>query len=589
MRNFPQWQALFICAAMFGSVDATAQIIDRENLVKGTIALGAADRRSLSRPARNSIYSCNRKQMDEALPHPWADRAGVIDFAKKPQVEGQVKWNSQLEVNSAVAPVLVSGNGLPNHPTGAFPIEPGSFAFRYDRNPNAIYSYRLHHSIPANPQIAPEPGCLPMGVIGVALSGAVFFNALDAPGRDAVLHEIFDECGGHPERNGRYHYHHDSPCFDQGDRQSHSPLVGYALDGYGIYGSRDAGGRYISNAELDECHGHVGPVPQVNGTQRTDYHYHINNEFPYTLGCFRGVATVPTRPGRRAAPPSPLIVPSAETISITTLGTGGPRDDEERAGPSNLIRLGERFVLVDMGRDSQRRIEQAGIRLREIDALLFTHHHLDHNEEFVPILLKARLQGGARQIIGPPGTKAFTETVLEFYREDSDYRARRTGRSGDEIRRVEIRELQGGESFSLLGAKVTTARVNHTIHTVAYRFDYGDHAIVISGDLSYSGSLIALARNADVLVIDSGQIGAAQRAGRNRDIDRAGPQRRNRGPQAHASLTEVAQMAHQAQVKKLVLSHLPPREIDERIIKDHVAQIFTGEVIVARDLLSVLP
>ncbi len=40
---------------------------------------------------------------------------------------------------------------------------------------------------------------------------------------------------------------------------------------------------YVAKASsdyLDECNGHVGP----DG----DYHYHTTNEFPYTLGCYRG-------------------------------------------------------------------------------------------------------------------------------------------------------------------------------------------------------------------------------------------------------------------------------------------------------------
>ena len=39
------------------------------------------------------------------------------------------------------------------------------------------------------------------------LTGNVFFNALDAVGRDAVAHEIQDACEGHPERSSLYHYH----------------------------------------------------------------------------------------------------------------------------------------------------------------------------------------------------------------------------------------------------------------------------------------------------------------------------------------------------------------------------------------------
>lgn len=137
-------------------------------------------------------------------------------------------------------------------------------------------------------KIAAKPGCLPMGTIGIALSGAVFFNALDADKRDAVANEILDVCEGHPQQQGQYHYHHNSPCFDQGKEGEHSPLSGYALDGFGIYGARGEDGNILTNNDLDECHGHTGSAFDRLGQSINEYHYHINNEFPYTPGCFKG-------------------------------------------------------------------------------------------------------------------------------------------------------------------------------------------------------------------------------------------------------------------------------------------------------------
>ena len=43
----------------------------------------------------------------------------------------------------------------------------------------------------------------------------------------------------------------------------------------------------VTNAELDECHGHTHPV-EWNGTIQNIYHYHVNNQFPFAVGCFRG-------------------------------------------------------------------------------------------------------------------------------------------------------------------------------------------------------------------------------------------------------------------------------------------------------------
>jgi hypothetical protein len=75
--------------------------------------------------------------------------------------------------------------------------------------------------------------------------------------------------------------------FEPGKRGEPSPLVGYALDGFGIYGPRGADGKLVTNAQLDECHGRVGEVV-FNGKKQKMYHYVLNNEYPYAIGCFRG-------------------------------------------------------------------------------------------------------------------------------------------------------------------------------------------------------------------------------------------------------------------------------------------------------------
>ena len=67
-----------------------------------------------------------------------------------------------------------------------------------------------------------------------------------------------------------------------------SGLVGYALDGFGIYGMKDpATGRDYHDADLDACHGITGPIVW-NGHRVNMYHYVLTEEYPYTIGCFRG-------------------------------------------------------------------------------------------------------------------------------------------------------------------------------------------------------------------------------------------------------------------------------------------------------------
>ncbi len=116
--------------------------------------------------------------------------------------------------------------------------------------------------------------------------GVFLYDALDDAGHDAVAHETQDSCNGHPDGRERYHYHDVPACI--GDRATGSAtLVGYALDGYGIYVERDAKGKLPTDADLDACHGRTSSVPW-NGKITTIYHYDATLEYPYTVGCYHG-------------------------------------------------------------------------------------------------------------------------------------------------------------------------------------------------------------------------------------------------------------------------------------------------------------
>jgi hypothetical protein len=250
-------------------------------------------------PERGAVWSCETRfgGGGARAGGAWLHEDGTFDVTAKPVVAGAIAWPSSFAIVRDGATRRLTGNGLPGKPTGIFPISRDDPAYRYDTNPNAIAERRVNIGLPALPVLAAQPSCLPLGPIGVLLSGAVIFNALDAAGRDAVAHEMQDRCQGHPEAHGIYHYHNLSACLDDADRGTgHSVLVGYAFDGFGIFGRRGEDGVILTNADLDECHGHTHEI-DWDGEKRVVYHYHATLEYPYTIGCYRGTPAV-ARPGR---------------------------------------------------------------------------------------------------------------------------------------------------------------------------------------------------------------------------------------------------------------------------------------------------
>lgn len=215
----------------------------------------------------------------------WMNGDGTWDATKKAVVDGSVMWPHSFTISALGDQRVFTGNDLPDHPTGTFPISSSDDAYAIDRNPNSIREQTVTLTLPANPTVAAQANCIG-GEVGIMLSGVVIFNAFDAEGRDAGAHEVQDSCDGHPQSSGFYHYHTLSDCF-QDTATGHSALMGYAFDGFGIYGYYGEDGKELTNADLDECHGHTHAI-EWDGQVVEMYHYHATHEFPYTVGCFKG-------------------------------------------------------------------------------------------------------------------------------------------------------------------------------------------------------------------------------------------------------------------------------------------------------------
>ena len=243
-------------------------------------------------PAVDNVYSCQVDFPDNAggslVDGPWIDaEQGTWNAEEKVTVPGEIFEPSEFDVEVKGDAREITGNDLPEEPVGEFPVGSETEAYKYDPNPNEIAAQEFSLSLPAVPEPADEAACLSLGAVGVLLDGGYLINALDGPGRDAVAHEIQDECDGHPERTGAYHYHSLSSCIEDEPGDAHSELVGYAIDGFGIYGHHGEDGEVLSNDDLDECHGHTHEV-EWDGEQLEIYHYHSTFEYPYTVGCYRG-------------------------------------------------------------------------------------------------------------------------------------------------------------------------------------------------------------------------------------------------------------------------------------------------------------
>jgi hypothetical protein len=151
--------------------------------------------------------------------------------------------------------VYITATGVPRYPTAPF----------NDGNPSVPENQEYLFQIPRNPQPGPPSGTpTGLGHTGVLVNGVVIFNASDAFSynnqdvwhQNAGFFELagFDCAKGHPAM-GAYHHHlvptpftnslnaisdicsnYPSDALFTIDPSVHSPLIGYAFDGFPIYG-----------------------------------------------------------------------------------------------------------------------------------------------------------------------------------------------------------------------------------------------------------------------------------------------------------------------------------------------------------------
>jgi hypothetical protein len=283
-----RFPAVVVGALVALSLAAAALAVSRPTTDLKALPLGDG-KTSTAGPRQGYVYECQVMQGGGGAfqDGPWI-HGSTFDETAKAVVPGAVSWPGTVSFKVQGQRLVIRGNGLPvKSTTGTFPIPSASEAYKYDRNPNSVSGQTVLYSLPLHPQAAKKPSCLSGGPVGIAVNGVAIEDALDGENRDAVAHEVQDSCQGHPQQGGRYHYHNIPSCLYGSNSKRASRLVGYALDGYPIYGPRGAGGRLYSDADLDACHGLTSWVT-LRSKRVKIYHYVATLEYPYTLGCYHG-------------------------------------------------------------------------------------------------------------------------------------------------------------------------------------------------------------------------------------------------------------------------------------------------------------
>jgi hypothetical protein len=225
--------------------------------------------------------------------------------SKRPVLAGIATWPAaRFALDPAGAKTSFAGNGLPvATPTGEFPAGDAP----------ALAAHDVRGAFAEAPRPRARPACIDPSVpLAVATNGVPILAPFDASGVDRFARELVDRCGGRTDAAGLYRYRGASPCLGRrATGRAHSGLVGWARDGFPLYGPRGARGVPLRSDDLDACHGHAHRLGS-RAAKRVLFHYHATPDFPYSVGCFRGrpssgwtIERRPVEPDPSPPPPPP--------------------------------------------------------------------------------------------------------------------------------------------------------------------------------------------------------------------------------------------------------------------------------------------
>jgi ribonuclease Z len=325
----------------------------------------------------------------------------------------------------------------------------------------------------------------------------------------------------------------------------------------------------------------------------------------FALGALLGCDRVIERQLERNLQRVDASVLASPDLQVVICGSGSPLFDPTRAAACTAVIAGGEFVVVDAGPGSWEVLDAQNLPLAQVSAVLLTHFHSDHIGGLGEAITQSWIAGRAKPlpVYGPEGVERVVAGFAQAYASDVDYRVAHHGdahmpraASGAEARPVALGDAPNASAtvFERNGLRVTMFRVDHdpVRPAVGYRFDFAGRSVVISGDCAKTPSLVEHAKSADVLIHEALErtliaraVAASQRLGLERQAKLAGDIQ-----DYHTSPVEAAEIARDAGVAELVLTHLVPSPnnfLTRRIFLAGVADVFPGKVVLAEDGLRI--
>lgn len=286
-------------------------------------------------------------------------------------------------------------------------------------------------------------------------------------------------------------------------------------------------------------------------------------------------------------------------FDLLFLGTGASVPSRNRALPCVAVKRGPDIVLFDCGEGSQRQLMQSRFSFMKIRAIFITHLHGDHFYGLPGLLQTMGMSGRKEPIIvcGPVGLKNALTVCLDVCEGEMEYP-------------VDVRDVSPGDVIDVGDMKVTVFKTEHEIMSQGYVIREPDqvakvdpvkaaeHAIsgkdfrilekggVVNGvrmddlllppvpgkSVAYTGdtrkcrSVIDAVHGVDVLIHESTFSSAEECHALEHN---------------HSTAVWAAEVAKEAEVGTLILTHISNRYKDREVLRKEAAEIFPNTLVPA--------
>jgi ribonuclease Z len=295
-------------------------------------------------------------------------------------------------------------------------------------------------------------------------------------------------------------------------------------------------------------------------------------------------------------------------LDLVFLGTSASAPTANRAPLALLLRRGGERLLFDCAEGTQRQLMRSSVGLPDLEEIFLTHFHADHYLG-LPGMLKTfalRQRDVPLTIYGPPGLRELFASLARIF--------------GKLSYPLELVELRGGDALDRNGYRILAFPVHHGVSAVGYavvedvrpgRFDVetadalgvpngpergalqrGDSITLPDGRVLTPDSVLGEARRGRRIVIggDTAPTDAVRILAEDADLlvheaTFLEDERERAADTLHSTALQAAELARDANVRLLALTHVSPRYFGPELARE--ARAVFPATIVPRDFDTV--